>query len=158
MGGTRLYYRTDEFVLHYQNKQVYLRYDPLDLSHVRAYDLEDRFLAQLPADNKAVLTYRAGAEQIKEAQRSIRGFEKKVGEAMASMTLREIEPTTRLALALEEAQANMDRRDGETRPAPKLIELQSAYEQPVLKAAVGDIDLDRMIHNMIDENGGYDDE
>lgn len=158
MGGTRLYYRTDEFVLHYQNKQVYLRYDPLDLSHVRAYDLEDRFLAQLPADNKAVLTYRAGAEQIKEAQRSIRGFEKKVGEAMASMTLREIEPTMRLALALEEAQANMDRRDGETRPAPKLIELQPAYEQPVLKAAVGDIDLDRMIHNMIDENGGYDDE
>lgn len=43
------------------------------------------------------------------------------------------------------------------RPGAKLIELQSAYEEPMLKA-VGDIDLDRMINNIITENGGYDDE
>jgi putative transposase len=51
----------------------------------------------------------------------------------------------------------MARRAEEPAPGAKLIELQSAYEEPMLKA-VGDIDLDRMINNIITENGGYDDE
>ena len=157
VGKTKIYYRTDEFVLNYQGAKVYLRYDPLDLSHVRAYDEDDRFIMELPADSRMVLEYRASAEEVKEAQQTIRSFEKQAAERMAAMTLKEIGPNTRLDLALETARENMARRAEEPAPGAKLIELQSAYEEPMLKA-VGDIDLDRMINNIITENGGYDDE
>ena len=157
VGGVKLYYRTDDFVLHFQGQKVYLRYDPLDLSHVRAYDEEDRFLAELPVDSKMVLNYRASAEEVKEAQQSIRGFEKLVAERMAALTLKEIGPNTRLDLALETARENIAQRGKEPAASAKLIELHSAYEEPLLKA-VGDIDLDRMINNIITENGGYEDE
>lgn len=157
VGKMKLYYRTDEFVLNYQGKKVYLRYDPLDLSHVRAYDEEDRFITELPADNKMVLEYRASAEDVKEAQQTIRSFEKQAAERMASLTLKEIGPSTRLDLALETARENIAQRAKEPVAGAKLIELCSAYEEPRLKA-VGDIDLDRMINNIITENGGYDDE
>ena len=157
VGKTKIYYRTDEFVLNYQGAKVYLRYDPLDLSHVRAYDEDDRFIMELPADSRMVLEYRASAEEVKEAQQTIRSFERQTAERMAAMTLKEIGPNTRLDLALETARENMARRAEEPAPGAKLIELQSAYEEPMLKA-VGDIDLDRMINNIITENGGYDDE
>lgn len=157
VGKTKLYYRTDEFVLNYQGQKVYLRYDPLDLSHVRAYDEDDRFIMELPVENKMVLDYRASAEEVKEAQQTIRDFERQVGDRMASMLLQEISTTTRLDLALETARESIARRAEEPAPGAKLIELQSAYEEPMLKA-VGDIDLDRMINNIITENGGYDDE
>ena len=157
VGGVKLYYRTDDFVLHCQGQKVYLRYDPLDLSRVRAYDEEDRVLAELPVDSKMVLNYRASAEEVKEAQQSIRGFEKLVAERMAALTLKEIGPNTRLDLALETARENIAQRGKEPAASAKLIELHSAYEEPLLKA-VGDIDLDRMINNIITENGGYDDE
>ena len=158
IGKTRVYYRTDEFVLNYQGQKVYLRYDPLDLSHVRAYDEDDRFISELPADSRMVLEYRASAEEVKAAQQTIRGFERQAAERMAAMTLREIGPSTRLDLALETARENMARRAQEPAARAKLIELHSAYEEPLLRAVGDDIDLDRMINNIIEENGGYDDE
>ena len=158
IGKTRVYYRTDEFVLNYQGQKVYLRYDPLDLSHVRAYDEDDRFISELPADSRMVLEYRASAEEVKAAQQTIRGFERQAAERMAAMTLREIGPSTRLDLALETAHENMARRAQEPAAGAKLIELHSAYEEPLLRAVGDDIDLDRMINNIIEENGGYDDE
>ena len=75
---------------------------------------------------------------------------------MAAMTLKEMGRTRGLTLHLRPRE-NMARRAEEPAPGAKLIELQSAYEEPMLKA-VGDIDLDRMINNIITENGGYDDE
>ena len=42
IAGTRIDYFNNELIMQMLNKQVYIRYDPDNLSHVRVYDLEDR--------------------------------------------------------------------------------------------------------------------
>ena len=67
IAGQRIDYWNDELVFNYLGQQVYYRYDPDDLSEVRVYDLQDRFIMSVPADNTAVLTYGASKEEVKEA-------------------------------------------------------------------------------------------
>lgn len=158
VGSQRLDYWTDEFLLHYIGKEVYLRYDPEDLSYVRAYDLQDRFIEQLPVDSDAVMDYHASAEQIKAGQRKTRAYEKMVGQQMAAMTLSEIGRDTRLRIALQQADEALAGSAGQPQAVPHLVELHLEQEQPLLKAVGSDIDLDRMIRNRLKENGGLDDE
>ncbi len=158
IGGQRLDYWTDEFLLHYIGQEVYLRYDPEDLSYVRAYDLQDRFIEQLPVDSDAVMDYHASAEQIKAGQRKTRTYEKLVGQQLAAMTRPEIGRDMRLRLALREAADNL--ADSAALPAaqPDIVTVMMPWEQPLLKAVGSDINLDRMIRNRIKETGGFDDE
>lgn len=158
VGEQRFDYWTDEFLLNYIGKEVYIRYDPEDLSYVRAYDLQDRFIEQLPVDSDAVMDYHASAEQIKAGQRKTRAYEKYVGQQLVAMTRPEIGRDMRLRIALQEADENLAGAAGQVRAAPHLVELHLEQEQPLLKAVGSDIDLDRMIQNRLKENGGFDDE
>ena len=51
IGGGRIDFWNDDFVHLMLGKKVYFRYDPENLSEVRIYDLEDRYIMSVPADN-----------------------------------------------------------------------------------------------------------
>ena len=57
-------------------KKVYFRYDPDNLSEVRIYDLEDRYIMTVPADNEAVLSYNASREDVKAAMAKPGGWKR----------------------------------------------------------------------------------
>ena len=74
-----IWYYEQRFAYEHMNKtEVYVRYDPKDLSSVRVYDLEDRFLAELPLDETAVGSYISDSDDIKEKMKNKRQLKKLV--------------------------------------------------------------------------------
>ena len=63
--GLELDFYTPELVNMRMKEKVYVRYDPEDLSSVRVYDMEDRFLCVAP-QSKLTAGYLANQEQIAE--------------------------------------------------------------------------------------------
>lgn len=82
IAGQRLDYWNDDMLMNLLGKQVYFRYDPDDLSEIRVYDLEDRYIMTVPVDNTAVLTYGASREDVKEAMGKVRRMERLAREAL----------------------------------------------------------------------------
>lgn len=162
--GMPIDYGTDEFTFQWQGKQVYYRYDPDDLRTIRAYDPEDRFIAELPARSDLILKYGASREGVAEAMRNIRSYERMVKDAKAQQTAHLMQTYGKhsaLELALANAEQKISARivPGEA-AHPQLIELVSAEEQPLLKVA-GDedpIDFTRLNANSIKNNGGINDD
>jgi len=145
IAGQRLDYWNDDFTLNYMGKKVYFRYDPDDLSAVRVYDLEDRFIMEVPVDNTAVLKYGDSQEQVKEGIRKVRHMERITKEALAASTVQVYGKRTALELVLEQAHENKTAKIiPEARP--KVLELQIPNEEPLLKV-VGGPDLDVMNKN-----------
>lgn len=129
-----------------QGKKVYLRYDPENLDTVRVYDTDDRYMLEAPRDNKLLLPYGAGAEELKEANRQVRRAEKVVKEAVQSSTLPAHSRVTALELALAQAgAAKAARLLPEDRP--QTIELHRAIEQPMMQAVGSSMDITRMAEN-----------
>ena len=156
IAGQRLDYWNDDFIFNYMDKKVYFRYDPDDLSAVRVYDLEDRFIMTVPVDNTAVLTYGASKEDVKAAMGKVRRLERITKEALEASAVQAFGKRTALELVLEQAHENkMARIIPE--PQPKVLELQRPNEEPLLKA-VGGPDLDVMNRNAMKRNGGFSDE
>lgn len=156
IAGQRLDYWNDDFIFNYMGKKVYFRYDPDDLSAVRVYDLEDRFIMTVPVDNTAVLTYGASKEEVKQAMGKVRRLERITKEALEASTVQAFGRRTALELVLEQAHENQTARIiPEARP--KVLELQRPQEEPLLKA-VGGPDLDVMNRNAMKRNGGISDE
>ena len=156
IAGQRLDYWNDDFTFNYMGKKVYFRYDPDDLSAVRVYDLEDRFIMTVPVDNTAVLTYGASKEDVKAAMGKVRRLERITKEALEASAVQAFGKRTALELVLEQAHENkMARIIPE--PQPKVLELQRPNEEPLLKA-VGGPDLDVMNRNAMKRNGGISDE
>lgn len=156
IAGQRLDYWNDDFVFHYLGKPVYFRYDPDNLSEIRAYDLEDRFIMTVPVDNTAVLKYGDSQEQVKDGIRKVRRMARITKEALAASTVQIYDKRTALELVLEQAHENqMAKIIPEARP--KVLELQIPNEEPLLKA-VGGPDLDVMNRNAMKRNGGFDNE
>lgn len=153
IAGQRIDYWNDELVFHYLGQQVYYRYDPDDLSEVRVYDLQDRFIMSVPADNTAVLAYGAGKEEVKEAMSKVRRMERITREALKVSAFPAFGRHTALELVMEAAHQNKTARI--IPPAnPKVLELQRPDDEPLLKAAVGGPDLDTMNRNALKRNGG----
>ena len=156
IAGQRLDYWNDDFTFNYMGKKVYFRYDPDDLSAVRVYDLEDRFIMEVPVDNTAVLTYGASKEEVKQAMGKVRRLERITKEALEASTVQAFGRRTALELVMEQAhESKMARIIPE--PQPKVLELQRPNEEPLLKA-VGGPDLDVMNRNAMKRNGGFDNE
>ena len=127
---------------------------PEDLSSVRVYDMEDRFLCVAP-QNKLTAGYLENQEQIADLiGRQAPRRKSRAGIWRSPYRLPD-DPDRALTLATALAQRNLDALD--TFPSPKLIQLQqSAREEPLLKA-VGDIDIGRMNENIIRQRGGIED-
>ncbi len=156
IAGQRLDYWNDDFTFHYMGKKVYFRYDPEDLSAVRVYDLQDRFIMEVPVDNTAVLTYGASKEEVKQAMGKVRRLERITKEALEASTVQAFGRRTALELVMEQAHESKIARII-PEPQPKVLELQRPNEEPLLKA-VGGPDLDVMNRNALRKQGGTDDE
>lgn len=146
IAGGRIDYWNDDFVHLMLGKKVYFRYDPDNLSEVRIYDLEDRYIMTVPADNEAVLSYNASKEDVKAAMAKTRRLEKTAKEYIKNAVLADCDKVTAMELVLKEAQRNKETYQGKANP--KIIEVQRADEEPIFKQVVGGgMDLDRMIRN-----------
>ena len=153
IAGQRIDYWNDELVFNYLGQQVYYRYDPDDLSEVRVYDLQDRFIMSVPADNTAVLTYGASKEEVKEAMAKVRRMERITKEAKKVSTFPAFGRHTALELVMEAAHESKVARIVPA-ASPKVLELQRPDEEPLLKAVAGGPDLDTMNRNAMKRNGG----
>lgn len=152
IAGGRIDYWNDEFVHLMFGKQVYFRYDPDNLSQIRIYDLEDRYLMSVPADNQAVLSYGASKEEVKTAMAKTRRLEKIAEEYKRNAVIAEADRITTMDLVLREAQRNKENYKG--KPNPKVLEVQRTDEEPAFRKVVGGADLDTMIQSAARRQGG----
>ena len=152
IAGGRIDYWNDEFVHLMLGKKVYFRYDPDDLKEVRIYDLEDRYIMTVPADNQAVLSYGASKEEVKTAMAKTRRLEKIAEEYKRNVVIAEADRITAMDLVLREAQRNKENYKG--KPNPKVLEVQRADEEPAFRKVVGGADLDTMIQSAAKRQGG----
>lgn len=149
ISGERIDYWNDQFLNNYLGQEVYFRYDPDDLSSVRIYDLEDRYIMTVPADNEAVLKYGTGQEEVKSAIRKTKSYATEV-----KRDLKDIKKLygrkTALEITLEKAHQNKDIQIVQSNP---VINIHRANEQEaeVYDKAVGaddEVSFERMIRNI----------
>ena len=150
IGGTQLDYFNNELIMQMLNKKVYLRYDPDDLSSVRVYDLDDRFIMEVEADNVAVLEYGASKEDVKQAMAKTRELKKITKKAINDSIIANIDRNTALELMLKSAK---DNKDSEISKSSYDLEVLRADEDPALYK-MPDVDLDKMNINSIKRQGG----
>lgn len=155
INGEKLDYFSEELHVLWGH-QVYFRYDPNDLSEIRVYDLEDRYLMTVPCANETVLEYGASQEDIKNAMKITRKIMKNDIQAVQAIKTMGL-PTAR-ELVLKEALRN---KGNPAKPAnPRTIELQRAIETKAtqtIKVANGgeyEVDLDTMVENASKRRGG----
>lgn len=151
VAGTKIDYFNNELIMQMLNKQVYLRYDPDDLSKVRIYDLEDRFIMEVEADNTAVLEYGASKEDVKKAMAKTREVKKATRKALKDSILANIDRNTALELVLKNAEANKNSEVSES--GIKDIVIKQSDEKALLHQ-IPLIDLDKMNKNSVARNGG----
>ena len=151
--GLELDFYTPELANLRMQDKVYLRYDPEDLSKVRVYDMEDRFLTEAP-QSKLTAGYLATQEQIAELMAAKRKAEKAVREYGQALRLPD-DPERALNLATALARHNLD--ELALAPNPKCIELRRAEQEEPLLRAVGDIDIGSMNDYLIRQRGGFED-
>ena len=152
IGGGRIDFWNDDFVHLMLGKKVYFRYDPENLSEVRIYDLEDRYIMSVPADNTAVLSYNASKDDVKAAMAKTRRLERIAREYKENAILADVDKITAMELVLKQAERNKANYQG--KPNPSLLEVQRADEEPVFKKVVGGADLDVMNRNAAKRRGG----
>lgn len=99
---TEIYFWSHELTFNHLKEKVYYRYDPADLSEVRVYDENDRFICT--AQQQTSLSYFADKEEVAEKMRQQREFTKFVASYKKKMG---IEAEDALALVLEEAERNL---------------------------------------------------
>ena len=134
------------------NKQVYLRYDPDDLSKVRIYDLDDRFIMEVEADNTAVLEYGASKEDVKKAMAKTREVKRVTRKALKDSIIANIDRNTALELMLKKAEENK-----ETELSGGVLEdiVLKKSDEKALLYKVPVVDLEKMNKNSLIRKGGY---
>lgn len=148
--GKKVWYNCPELHSLWQEKKVYLRYDPDDLSSVRVYREDGSFILTAP---RCELEAKYGATQEEIArQQQLKNKYKRVVQELAATLLPDAPPEEAAALVARMAEENLA---GPTTPRkPKMVELARWDEEP-MAMAVGDIDIFRMNKN---SDGGYDDD
>lgn len=152
IAGGQIDYWNDDFVGLMLGEKVYFRYDPDNLKEVRIYDLEDRYIMSVPADNTAVLSYGASKDEVKEAMAKTRRLERIAREYKENVVLAEADRLTAMELVLKQAERNKASYNGKANPA--VLEVQRADEEPLFKKVVGGADLDLMNKNAAKRQGG----
>ena len=105
ISGEKLWYSGLNTVWHL-DKDVYVRYDPTDLSSVRIYDKEDRYVDTWQADTELILRFFDNSNAVADAneklaaqKKMVKEYAKSLTDGMASHTKIDI-----LALTVERAQ------------------------------------------------------
>lgn len=146
VSGQRIDYFNKE-LLDMQGKKVYYRYDPDNIGEIRIYDLEDRYLMTVPADNTAICEYGASKEEVSVAMHKVKEYESIVKKSLKAKKALVLGKHTALDLVLREVERN---KEISITPANPVITIQRADES--LPEAVGgstraNVDIDRMIHS-----------
>ena len=147
--GKKVWYNCPELHSLWQEKKVYLRYDPDDLSSVRVYREDGSFILTAPrCDLEAA--YGATQEEIAR-QQQLKNKYKRVVQELAATLLPDAPPEEAAALVARMAEENLAgptaKRD------PRTVELVQLDEEP-WAMAVGEVNVFRMNQN----SGGIDDE
>lgn len=132
--NTELTFWSSELVMDHIGEKVYFRWNPDDLSEVRIYDEQDRFLCT--AQQQTALGYFADKEAVAEKMREQRTLERAVS---AYKKQKDIQATDALELVMQQAERNL--ADGE-HLNPKIVvpirHLEDTAEQHrYLQNAVG---------------------
>lgn len=147
--GRRIDYYNDDLKLHWQGKDVYVRYDPENLREVRVYDTDDRFIMAVMCDDKTISEYGASKDTISEAMREVRRHERIVKDELASKRIVALGAKNALDVVLTEVEINKHKPMVNTNDA--VVQIQRADEQPyTMDVAVGDnttIDFGLMIQS-----------
>lgn len=147
--GKKVWYNCPELHSLWQEKKVYLRYDPDDLSSVRVYREDGSFILTAPrCDLEAA--YGATQEEIAR-QQQLKNKYKRVVQELAATLLPDAPPEEAASLVARMAEENLAgptaKRD------PRTVELVQLDEEP-WAIAVGEVNVFRMNQN----SGGIDDE
>lgn len=156
IAGERIDYWNNEFIDNYLGKEVYYRYDPDDLSEIRIYDLEDRYIMTVPADNEAVLEYGSSQNDVKAAVGKVRKHGREVRAELKKIKSL-YGAKTALEITLEKAHEN---KNIKIIKSNQVIEIKQAYEEHLDRAVGADNDnnivsYDRMIANLEQQNDKY---
>lgn len=128
-----VFFISEDLVVNHQREDVFVRYNPSDLSEVRVYDKDDRYI--LTAKQVEGLSYFASKEDIAAAMKELRSYEKLV-KSYKKVT--KIKSSEALDLIMSEADKNMEI---EERLNPSIIKLLRSpdYElnELMIQKAVG---------------------
>lgn len=151
IAGFEMDYWTDDFLLAWQGKQVYYRYDPADLTSVRVYSApEDQYICTLPVDNAAVMAYGAASEEIKAGMKKVNSYNRAVRKWSDGRVLDKQDRISAYTLIQIQAHKNLENPPEYTKQNPKVVHLVQADEQlyTSMPKAVGElVPLDDMINN-----------
>lgn len=149
--GEKLFYWNKDFLLEYQGRQVYLRYDPEDLREVRVYNEKDKFICAVPVDNETILEYGANKEAVRIASAKIKDFKKTIKAYGENSGLEAYPKIEALDLMLWKAHQNLAAKGPD--PKAKVVEIVRANEPAMAEAAAAKevnevkVDLSRMVEN-----------
>ena len=139
VGGVDLEYFTQDFLWEWQKKKVYVRYDPDHLEKCYVYDTDgNRFICELPLDQRLTMEWGATGEEVAEAARYVRQYTKRTKEATEAARVPGLDQQ---ALMENRLAAARQRMDGYTPPksrAPiRLVRAEDMNTEPLQAAASG---------------------
>ena len=155
IAGEKLWYNHDEY-WKYLGKMVMVRYDPTDLSTVRIYDDEDRYIATWDLEKELYLSFMEDdIDKIKDANEKIARTAKLIKQYANDMI--NLSPETKIdILDLKLRKAKMQ-SEGYVIGQSKVIEIQrlneeSMHQKVIQKTGIDnviEIDIDRMNRNRL---------
>lgn len=149
ISGERLYYWSVDFMMKYQGKLVYLRYDPEDLTEVRVYNDKDIYQCSVQVDDETLLKYGASKEDVKKAISKIRAFKKATKEYNKNSILETMPKFDMLSLMIWKGKNNIEKRQEEDEAQASVLEVVRANEPvSVQEESNVEIDLNRMTKNV----------
>ena len=155
IAGEKLWYNHDEY-WKYLGKMVMVRYDPTDLSTVRIYDDEDRYIATWDLEKELYLSFMEDdIDKIKDANEKIARTAKLIKQYANDMI--NLSPETKIdILDLKLRKAKMQ-SEGYVIGQSKVIEIQRLNEESMHQKVIQktgtdnviEIDIDRMNRNSL---------
>ncbi len=151
--GEKIYYSSDDLILHHAEQRVFVRYDPEDMGEVRVYDENEVYMLTVPLTREMMRIYGDTKEGIGESMSLQRKRKKMIKEAVAAK--RELISAQFGAINLLDlfVEAAHESREGLLEGAESnVIELVTAPERQQMAAtgtggAPVEIDIMRMIRS-----------
>ena len=157
--GKKIDYYSDELLMEHIGEQVYVRYDPCDLSEVRVYDPEDRFICTAQCGSDTVLEYGSDKDTVSRAVKEVRRHEKMAREQLRSSKIVALGAKEALEVVIAEVERHKAESVDEDISAP-IVEIRRADDEQYRDdIAVGEtnrpvVDIQRMIKSAEERNGG----
>lgn len=150
VSGVQFDYFTQEFLWEHADERVFVRYDPDRLQSCRVYDLEERFITELPLDTKLTVAFDGSREEIAHAMIEINKQERRAREQLQSMRVEGIDRRTLLELKLAAGRkAAEEYVPPETKTPIRLKYAEEKQAPQPLRAAVGQVDIATVTQNAI---------